>query len=121
MQVSAQFLPGESCPEEDHFFFAYQVRIANEGNDTTKLASRHFIIIDSEGERHEVNGPGVVGETPTLGPGKVFEYTSFCPLRTRWGTMEGTYRMERQDGSTFDATIGRFYLVADVPEASHQV
>ena len=43
-------------------------------------------------------------------PGQSFEYTSFCPLETDWGTMEGSYQMKAADGATFDAQIGRFYL-----------
>jgi ApaG protein len=58
-----------------------------------------------------VNGPGVVGQFPTLEAGQRFEYPSFCPLETSWGTMEGSYRMERDDGTAFEVLIGRFYLV----------
>jgi ApaG protein len=121
VRVTSRFLPRESSPDEDHFFFAYDVRIANEGDRQAKLLSRHWIIINADGERNEVRGPGVVGETPILEPGESFEYTSFCPLNTRWGTMEGSYRMEREDGATFDVDIGRFFLVAHIPEPSQVV
>ena len=33
------------------------------------------------GQTEEVRGPGVVGETPAIQPGKSFSYTSGCPLR----------------------------------------
>ena len=55
---------------------------------------------------------GVVGQQPVIGPGETHEYTSFCPLPTPWGTMEGEYQMRRDDGSTFEARIERFYLTA---------
>ena len=121
VEVSSRYLPGESTPDEDHYVFAYDVRLANEGERQAKLVSRHWTVIDAEGKRHEVRGPGVVGETPVLDPGDLFKYTSFCPLNTRWGTMEGSYHMERNDGEPFDVEIGRFYLVADVPEPSRTV
>ena len=38
-----------------------------------------------------MRGPGVVGETPVLGPGQVFSYSSFAQLRTPAGSMRGTY------------------------------
>jgi ApaG protein len=55
-------------------------------------------------------GPGVVGEQPTLDPGSVFEYTSYCPLKTAVGTMHGTYQMVTPDGEQFDAVIAPFTL-----------
>ncbi len=75
-----------------------------------QLVSRHWIIIDAYGRREDVSGPGVVGQTPRLEPGKAFKYQSFCPLRTVWGTMEGEYQMRYDDGETFDVQIARFYL-----------
>ena len=116
--ASAFYLPQESDPDEDRYAFGYTIVISNEGNRPAKLLSRHWVIIDANGHREEVNGPGVVGETPRLEPGQAFKYQSFCPLRTPWGTMEGTYQMKRDDGSTFDASIGRFYLRVEVPQTA---
>jgi ApaG protein len=109
------FLPQESSPEERQFVFGYRIRLLNEGDRTVQLLSRHWIIIDADGEQEEVRGAGVVGKTPVLEPGQSFEYQSFCPLRTYWGTMEGTYRMRFEDGEQFDIAVGRFHLAA--PEA----
>ena len=78
--------------------------------EVAQLLTRHWIIIDAEGNQEEVRGPGVVGQTPTLAPGEGFKYTSYCPLPTPWGTMEGSYRMQRPSGEVFDAKIARFYL-----------
>jgi ApaG protein len=58
----------------------------------------------------EVKGPGVVGEQPVLAPGESFEYTSFCPLATPFGTMEGSYQMVVRGGENFDAQISQFTL-----------
>ncbi len=119
IRVTPEYVPGESSPDEERFFFAYNVAISNEGKHKVKLLSRHWVIINSEGERREVRGPGVVGETPSLLPGETFEYKSSCHLDTHWGTMEGSYRMKGMEGEEdklFDVEIGRFFLVADVPE-----
>jgi ApaG protein len=111
IEVFPEFIPEQSSPEENKYTFAYQVVITNEGESWAKLVSRHWIIIDADGNRDEVEGPGVVGYTPELSPGESFEYTSFCTIDTNWGTMEGSYKMIREDDSTFDAEIKRFYLV----------
>lgn len=115
IRAVASYLPGESFPAEEKYLFAYKVSIANEGKQSARLLSRHWVIINGNGDREDVEGPGVVGKTPHLAPGDMFEYTSFCPLNTDWGTMEGTYLMQRDDGSTFEAAIGRFYLAVNAP------
>ena len=111
VQAQAQFLPSESDSERRHYVWAYRIVITNEGTARAKLKSRHWIILDADNRREDVRGGGVVGKTPTLSPGDRFEYTSGCPLRTRWGTMEGSYTFERDDGAAFEASIGRFFLV----------
>ncbi len=115
VRAVAIYQPNESKPEENRFFFAYRVTMVNEGTETAQLLSRHWIIIDGDGDREDVEGTGVVGKFPLLEPGDVFEYASFCPLNTEWGTMEGTYRMQRDDGTKFDVVIGRFYLTMNAP------
>jgi len=112
VRVAPEYLAGQSNPEAGQYVFGYRVRIVNEGADRAQLISRRWLIIDAEGEEHEVRGPGVVGHQPALAPGEGFEYASYCPLETSWGTMEGAYQMQREDGSMFDAMIDRFYLVA---------
>src|SRR6266850_7290440 len=110
VHVTPFFIPHESDPAHNKFVFGYRITIRNEGDSTVQLLSRHWHIIDADGEPHEVRGEGVIGHTPVLEPGQEFEYTSFCPLETEWGTMEGEYQMMRDDGWMFEAKIGRFYL-----------
>ena len=58
----------------------------------------------------------------SLSPGQAFRYTSFCPLATCWGTMEGHYRMRREDdGGEFDVAIGRFWLTKEKMLAGDEV
>jgi|SRR5688572_22586653 len=119
--AAAFYLPHESDPDEDRYAFGYTIVISNEGDRPAKLIDRHWLIIDADGTRNEVRGPGVVGEQPRLEPGQAFKYQSFCPLKTPWGTMEGSYRMQRDDGETFSATIARFYLRLPVREPAAKV
>jgi ApaG protein len=110
VEVQSVFVPERSDPDDAQWFFAYRVRITNEGAEPAQLVSRHWVIMDGHGRVEEVRGPGVVGEQPMLGPGEAFEYTSACPLRTSNGTMHGTYQMVTPDGERFDAEIAPFAL-----------
>ena len=112
VSVRARFVPERSNPSDNEWFFAYTIEIANESDRTVQLLSRHWIITDADGKVEEVRGPGVVGQTPRLAPGQGFKYQSFCPLKSPWGTMEGEYEMRREDGSTFKAKVGRFFLTS---------
>ena len=110
VQVQAEYSPAHSHPPQNRWFFLYTVNIANEGEETVQLVTRHWIITDATGHVEEVHGPGVVGEQPMLEPGQEFEYTSGCPLTTPFGSMRGTYQMVTADGSRFDAEIAEFSL-----------
>jgi ApaG protein len=108
--ATAFYLPEESDVEGKRYVFGYRIVIVNDGSQNATLRSRYWKIIDAKGNIDEVRGDGVVGEQPHLTPGQAFKYTSYCPLPTEWGTMEGTYQFERDDGEKFDVKIGRFYL-----------
>ena len=110
VEVWSEYRPDRSAPESRRYLFTYTVRIANQGGAAAQLISRHWIITDANGGVEEVRGEGVVGQQPRLAPGERFEYTSFCVLRTPFGSMRGSYRMEREDGAGFDAEIAPFTL-----------
>ncbi|MDX9910660.1 MAG: Co2+/Mg2+ efflux protein ApaG [Phycisphaerales bacterium] len=102
-----------SDPAKPQHVFTYSIRIENTSRETVQLRTRHWVIVDAHGKREEVHGEGVVGTTPTLEPGRHFQYESWCPLASRWGTMEGHYGFVTSEGDPFDAEIARFYLVAE--------
>jgi ApaG protein len=111
IQVSPNYLPEQSAPQLPRYVFTYKVSIRNEGSQSVKLLSRHWVISDAHGNIEEVQGEGVVGEQPVLAPGEAFEYTSGCPLATPFGSMRGSYRFVAEDGQEFDAEIPEFFLV----------
>lgn len=110
MEVSPTYLPQQSLPKDRRFVFAYHVRITNGGKTPVQLRRRHWVITDAGGTVREVRGEGVVGAQPIIEPGKFFEYTSGCVLETPWGTMQGSYDLERPGGATFQADIAPFLL-----------
>jgi ApaG protein len=108
--VKPFYLEQHSSPADDRYVWAYQVTIANGGNEVVKLQNRHWRITDSAGRQQEVRGPGVVGEQPVLKPGESFEYTSSCPLPTPSGMMVGDYEMTTESGDSFLARVPAFSL-----------
>jgi ApaG protein len=112
VRVSVSYLPEQSEPGKGRWFWAYHIRIENEGRMAVQLISREWIIADGRGGRQEVQGEGVVGEQPVIEPGLSFDYVSGCPLNTPTGWMEGRYHMIGADGRAFAAIIPRFALVA---------
>lgn len=117
VQVQSQFMPDQSEPAQQQYFFAYTVRITNTGQQPAQVISRHWIIVDGNNDRQDVQGLGVVGQQPLLAPGETFEYTSGCPLKTPVGSMHGTYLCVGDDGKPFEATIPEFVLA--MPRTLH--
>ncbi len=107
--VEPMFLEDQSSPSEDHYVWAYHIRITNESGKPVQLRNRHWQITDALGRQQEVHGSGVVGKQPVLGPGESFEYTSGTPLTTPSGIMVGSYEME-SGGQMFDVAIPAFSL-----------
>jgi len=114
VRAAACYMEEESDPSMRQFLYGYRIRLDNEGDQEVQLLSRHWIIVDAQGRREEVSGAGVVGEQPTLGPGESYEYTSGCPLKTEWGTMEGTYLFRVDEDKKFEVAVGRFFLAPNV-------
>ena len=105
VRVTPEFIEDQSSPDESYFVWAYTVEIANEGEETVQLISRHWRITDGRGSLQEVRGPGVVGKTPVLAPGASFRYTSGCPLTTPSGIMAGSYQMSGPGGVLFNVEM----------------
>ncbi|NYT67269.1 Co2+/Mg2+ efflux protein ApaG [Pusillimonas noertemannii] len=117
VNVTPQYLPEQSEPNQEQFMFAYTVRITNNGEQAVQVISRHWVITDAEQKVQEVRGLGVVGQQPLLGPGETFEYTSGCPLSTPFGTMRGTYHCVGDNGIPFEVPIAEFVLA--MPRTLH--
>lgn len=110
--VGTSFQPDHSDPHHSCFVFAYKILIENKSEFTVQLLRRHWCIIDSMGEKREVEGEGVVGNQPVLTPGEKYEYVSGCNLKSEMGKMFGNYTMQRQiDGKIFYVVIPEFRLI----------
>jgi ApaG protein len=112
ISVDVKYLPQQSIPNENHYFFIYFITIENKSDFTFQLTKRHWDIFDSIGEKREVDGEGVVGESPVLEPGQKFQYNSGCNLNSEIGYMKGFYTLIKLlDGSEFFIEIPKFDLI----------
>ena len=110
IDVATDYVREQSEPDDGRYVFAYTITIENLGDMPAKLLSRRWVITDANGKVQEVSGDGVVGEQPHLHPGESFRYSSGAVLETPVGAMEGSYRMEADDGINFEAPIPAFTL-----------
>jgi ApaG protein len=110
--VQPLYLEDRSNVMQKEFFFVYFIAIRNDSDAPVQLLRRRWLIQDSGADGYEVEGEGVVGQQPTIQPGGIHHYNSFCILKSFSGSMEGAYRMRRADDETFDIAIPRFYLKA---------
>ena len=94
--VRPEFLADQSNPADNHFVWAYRIRIENQGTETF--------------DQHAATTVAAV-----LLPGEHFEYTSGVPLTTPSGFMGGTYQMVTQDGRQFDIVVPTFSLDCPYP------
>lgn len=112
ISVKTDYYAPQSDPKNSTYFFVYEVTITNKSDYTVKLLKRHWDITDGFGEKREVEGEGVVGETPSLEPGESFSYNSGCNFTTDMGKMSGYYTMKKLvDQSEFTVLIPVFIMI----------
>lgn len=101
------------------FQWRYCIRLENLGELSVQLRERHWRIFSLSGTLETVRGRGVVGQEPILSPRlPAFQYSSHVSLGATSGHMWGTFRMEREDGHTFDCRIPPFSLESKPDEGS---
>ena len=113
IKAISHFVKDRSAPENYIFLFSYDIKIKNISDSEVQLLSRYWHIQDGDGKIEEVRGSGVIGLQPLIKPNENFEYSSFCPLKTPFGMMRGTYQMKLNSEEIFDVTIPAFSLHAN--------
>ncbi len=92
--------------------FSYWITIRNHSTETIQLERRHWFISDGFEHDREVEGEGVVGQTPILEPNQEFSYQSWCPTVSELGVMSGYYQFRLlRTSEEFDVEIPAFVLM----------
>ena len=100
-------LPSSLLASSERYTWAYRLRVQNVGKESFQILGRHWRFQSKGGELLEVprGSPGLVGQAPSVEPGRMFEYTSGVSLGSpEGGTMEGS----------FQAVTGLSYLSFDI-------
>ena len=108
--VKPHYVAEKSAPENDYYFFAYEVVVSNQSQETIQLINRHWIIRDGQRRERFINGEGVIGKRPFIKPGEEFEYQSFCPLSTPTGNMRGKFEFVNDTDEKFWRPIPLFFF-----------
>ncbi|XP_049793713.1 polymerase delta-interacting protein 2 [Schistocerca nitens] len=99
------------------YWWRYCIRLENLGKLSVQLRERHWRIFSLSGTLETVRGRGVVGQEPVLSrTSPAFQYSSHVSLQAPSGHMWGTFRMEREDGFSFDCRIPPFPLESKIEE-----
>ena len=114
IKVETNFIKERSSVAIPVYMFSYNIEIKNNQEAEVQLISRYWHITDGNNRIEEVRGPGVIGKQPIIQPNKIFKYSSFCPLKTPFGVMHGSFQMKNSKGEIFNALIRPFRLI--IPE-----
>lgn len=112
VETNSEYISDQSNPVEEKYFFSYNIKITNNSNQSAKLLSRYWQITDGLGNSEDIHGPGVIGKNPKIKPGESFSYTSYCPIKTPIGSMEGSFRMVNEETEEFEVEVKKFKLLA---------
>ena len=112
INAKSSFISDKSSIKKSIYFFMYRVTIINNSDKKLQLTNRHWHISDANDNTQVIDGEGVIGEQPILNPGDSFKYTSFCPIKTEFGTMSGYYTFkEVYTSELYKGIIPEFILV----------
>lgn len=110
VKVTPVWMDDESSPAAGRFLWAYTVRFDNQLEEPVTVLSRYWLATDSAGKQQVYSGEGVRGEQPVIHPGQRFEYSSWVPLATASGTMEGAFKLRTRAARDFGVRVPRVEL-----------
>lgn len=114
------FMGSRNMNGQESFWWRYCIRLENLGDLAVQLRERNFRIFSQGGTLETVRGRGVTGREPVLSKWQpAFQYSSHVEIHSPSGHMWGTFKMEREDGFTFDCKIPNFHLKPNPVEPGH--
>jgi len=104
------YMPHLEAPEDRPNPFVYFITIRNDSNRAITVKGRKWVVTESDGRRVVVEGDGVVGQFPRLGPGEQFSYNSYHVIATN-SVAEGAFFCVDDDGTAVIARIPKFEML----------
>lgn len=110
------FYLGHTTIEDTSFhWWRYCVRLENFSDISVQLRERHWKIFSQTNMLQTIKGRGVVGVEPLLSKSEpAYQYSSHVNLQDKSGHMWGTFKMQREDGHTFECRIPPFSLESSI-------
>lgn len=110
------FYLGHTTIEETSFhWWRYCVRLENFSDVSVQLRERHWKIFSQTNMLQTIKGRGVVGVEPLLTKSEpAYQYSSHVNLQDKSGHMWGTFKLQREDGHTFECKIPPFSLESSI-------
>ena len=104
------YMPSLDHPEDRPHPFVYFLNIRNHSAEWVSIQGRKWLVHeDQTDEVIVVEGDGVVGQTPNLGPGEEFSYNSYHVARGS-GHAEGAFFGLTEEGRRVFVRIPRFKM-----------
>jgi len=85
------YQPEALTPPDRPHCFVYYITIHNDSDAAVTIKGRKWVVTNEHGEITAVEGDGVIGQFPTVDPGKKLHYNSFHLLDSRSAIAEGSY------------------------------
>ncbi|CAH0485429.1 unnamed protein product [Peronospora farinosa] len=123
IEATSKYLQSHSNPSSNTYRFTYRVTITNQNEKCSiQILGRQYTFESEKGQRIALkrNSPGIVGATPLLAPGQIFEYASGVDIDAPRGSVTGCLHALRKSKNAegkdheelFDALVSRFALLA---------
>ncbi|MEM6885088.1 MAG: ApaG domain [Verrucomicrobiota bacterium] len=104
-----EHVPTSDAPPHRPHQFVYYIHIRNDSMRHLKIMGRKWVITNAEKHKLVVEGDGVVGEFPELGPGESYHYHSYHLLDST-STAAGLYLAEDDEGQRVAAQLEAFKM-----------
>ncbi len=106
-----EYQVGVLTPPDKPHCFAYHISILNEGEETVSIFGRKWVVRESSGDITAVEGDGLVGEFPILGPGEHFSYNSYHMIHAPRAVAQGSYLGRTIKGAKVILNIPKFDMI----------
>ncbi len=95
--------------------FIYFLTVFNDSSTEVTLKGRKWVLRLDDGTTQVIEGSGIVGQTPTLAPGRHFSYNSYH-LTTGNATARGAFHGVDSSGQSVHVAIPPFEMI--VPDGA---
>ncbi|CAH0479704.1 unnamed protein product [Peronospora belbahrii] len=125
IEATSKYLQSHSNPGSNIYRFTYRITITNQNEEcSVQILGRQYTFESEKGQRIALKrfSPGIVGATPLLAPGQIFEYASGIDIDAPRGSVTGCLHALRKSktlnaeegeaGEHFDALVSKFSLLA---------